>query len=133
MSNVITQQDPARETDEIVQKKIEMRAILKNARAKERELPKKTKAVSDHDPMALHKDSKGRTFLHKAVLARSEITTKMWLNLGADIDAKDNKGQTPLGLAAKAFDFKMVEFLIGRGAHVNGRLIKDLRPNASAK
>jgi ankyrin repeat protein len=65
----------------------------------------------------------GKTSLHsQAVLSsfdNSTIGTAAWLlDRGADIEARDNKGMTPLMVAAKWGSYEMVEFLLSRGAKV---------------
>ena len=44
-----------------------------------------------------------------------------FLNEGADVNAKDNKGNTPLHKAAQKGHLEFIEFLVGKGADVNAK------------
>ena len=45
---------------------------------------------------------------------------KKLLELGADIDAKDNRQETPLHLAARNGHFEVVKMLLENGANITG-------------
>lgn len=66
--------------------------------------------------------------LHEAAKAGQLETVKQLLAEGADIEARDNTGntagETPLTLAALAGEAEAVELLIGLGAAVDGRSIR---------
>lgn len=56
--------------------------------------------------------------LHKAVLYRHFDVACLLIDQGADLDVvTDDTNETPLHYAAKNGDYKMVEFLISRGAN----------------
>ena len=51
----------------------------------------------------------------------SHITTKALIAVGADIDARDKNGQTPLHVAAEHYGGEKIKELIAAGADVNAR------------
>ncbi len=59
--------------------------------------------------------------LHVAAIAGDIEVTKRLIAQGADLNAKDEKGQTPLHLLNLARNGKLVPFLISHGADVNAR------------
>ncbi|MDX2269158.1 MAG: protein kinase [Bryobacter sp.] len=59
--------------------------------------------------------------LHAAVLARRDVFVPKLLDRGADINAQDSTGDTPLMLAAKRGDPSLVAYLLSRGADPNLR------------
>jgi ankyrin repeat protein len=63
---------------------------------------------------------KDYTPLHKAVMMDIE-STKLLLDLGANVNARDGAGTTPLHKAAEHGDKAIVELLIERGADVNAK------------
>ena len=77
------------------------------------------------------RDKDGRTILHSLVpelvkLADSEKAPvydciDLLLAKGADVNAGDNQGNSPLADAVKLGDVKTVEFLLKNGANVNNR------------
>lgn len=59
--------------------------------------------------------------LHDAAKAGDAEQVKALLDQGADPEAQDKKGETPLNWAALAGHRKVAELLIERGAAINGR------------
>jgi ankyrin repeat protein len=56
--------------------------------------------------------------LHKAVLYRHFDVGRLLVDRGAELDAvTDDTNETPLHYAAKNGDYRMVEYLINRGAN----------------
>ena len=56
----------------------------------------------------------------------------MLLENGADVNTKDNNGDTPLHCAVSSGKKNMVELLIAKGADVNARNKKGLTPLRAA-
>jgi ankyrin repeat protein len=56
--------------------------------------------------------------LIEAVMNMDEGRVRALVEGGADIDAPDRKQQTPLILAAKTDQFRIAEYLIGKGANI---------------
>jgi len=75
------------------------------------------------------KDGKGLTPLHFAVLLRDENMVKLLVNNGADINAQDNNGCTPLCTAAKSL---LDEFPDYFRQYVEGTLEKHLEKEKGA-
>ena len=77
------------------------------------------------------RDKDGRTLLHNLVAELIKLTDsakvplyeclELLLAKGADINAGDNHGNSPLADAVKLGDVKTVEFLLKNGANVNTR------------
>lgn len=63
----------------------------------------------------------GLTSLHYASSSGSVDVAKLLIDKGADVNAVDNKGTTPLILAVKKNSLAMVRLLLERGADVNLR------------
>ena len=62
----------------------------------------------------------GETVLHLAIEKNNIMLLEKLLNLGLDINSKDNNGITPLHLAVmKAENMSVIEFLIKNGADKN--------------
>lgn len=61
------------------------------------------------------------TTLHEAVSQRNIDQILALIQSGADINGRDNKGYTPLDLAAHGDQIEIVNLLIERGADVNAR------------
>lgn len=62
----------------------------------------------------------GRTALHGAsVEAGSEEAVELLLDYGADVDAKDKYGNTPLHDAAKYGNISICKLLLGYGADID--------------
>ena len=75
-------------------------------------------ALSANPALAKSKDSTSdnRTALHHAASVGSLEIAQMLLNNGADVDAKDDTGFTPLIVAVAAGKGEVVSELIGNGA-----------------
>jgi ankyrin repeat protein len=64
-----------------------------------------------------HRDWLGITQLHQAAMKGNLEKAAIFIDHGADLDARDEDiGSTPLGWAAKFGQIRMVEFLLRRGA-----------------
>lgn len=79
------------------------------------------------------KDIDGCTALHCSVLwsghlYRSEYLVKTLLNLGADIEATDRNGTTPLMYAVDAAPFPVIQTLLEHGANVNAQNLDGYSP-----
>lgn len=59
------------------------------------------------------------TALHAAVLRGNLKGARILLDAGANIEAREMRGQTPLHWAARKGDMRMIDFLVSRGADVN--------------
>lgn len=68
------------------------------------------------DPNARSRNELGNTALHAAVAGRRIALVDLLLDAGADIDARDGKGLTPLSLATNDGDDVIARRLIARGA-----------------
>lgn len=66
------------------------------------------------DPLAT--DAEGNTALHGAVLSDEPIVAAMLLDAGADLDAVNRAGLTPLATACRAANWPLAKFLLERGA-----------------
>ena len=75
-------------------------------------------ALSANSELAKSKDSSSdnRTALHHAASIGSLEIVQMLLSYGADVDAKDDTGFTPLIVAVAASKSEVVSELIGNGA-----------------
>jgi ankyrin repeat protein len=62
----------------------------------------------------------GDTPLHKASIGRTEIA-ELLVAKGANVNARENNGITPLHIAAERGNREIVELLISRGADINAR------------
>ncbi|MCK4292302.1 MAG: ankyrin repeat domain-containing protein, partial [Planctomycetes bacterium] len=75
-----------------------------------------------------HGAKKGSSSLLGAVISGDIEQVKLLISQGADIDAKDEDGRTPLHTAAKAGHLDIVKLLISKGADVNVRSTEELTP-----
>ena len=62
------------------------------------------------------RDQHGRTFYQ-----RSLEVVKVLIDRGADVNAKDEKGETTLMYAARSGNLEVVKFLVDKGADVNAK------------
>ncbi|MEQ8192508.1 MAG: ankyrin repeat domain-containing protein [Candidatus Eremiobacterota bacterium] len=67
----------------------------------------------------------GRTYLHVAVEMNDKEYVQSLIDKGADVNAKDKFGYTPLFFAAT---YEVAELLISHGADINARNYYDLTP-----
>src|ERR1035437_9720990 len=84
---------------------------------------KKVKAIlKDNPDLVFSKDAVGATPLHYAAIWGRKDVVKLLLAHGAEINAKDNLGRTPLWQASDYKDEKDVaELLLAHGAEVNAK------------
>ena len=61
-------------------------------------------------------DNEGNTPLHSAVLSGEPTVAAMLLDAGATLDVLNKGGASPLGIACRAANWPLVEFLLDRGA-----------------
>ena len=66
--------------------------------------------------------------LHAAAYIGDLQKVEKFIDDGADVDTKDQNGQTALHHAARAGEMEMVEFLIAKGADVNAKDKRSLAP-----
>jgi ankyrin repeat protein len=59
------------------------------------------------------------THLHKAVQEVNEVRIRSLVQMGADVNATDEKGRIPLHLAAKIGRYSVVEYLVEHGSDVH--------------
>lgn len=62
------------------------------------------------------RDSVNQTSLHRAVLAGDKLAVEDLVTRGAEIDARDRDGATPLILAAQKGHFEITQFLVSKNA-----------------
>jgi len=72
-------------------------------------------AINKKDP------GSGRTLLHDAVSSQAADLVKSAVGKGADINAADKEGCTPLILAVKSNDGQIANFLLEKGADADSR------------
>ncbi|MCJ1244429.1 hypothetical protein MMC30_001627 [Trapelia coarctata] len=65
------------------------------------------------------RDSRGRTFLHRAVIEKDTDDLEFLLSNGHPVDLQDNYGYHPLHYAAKEGDSNIIEVLLKWGANPN--------------
>ncbi len=88
---------------------------------KERDGTEATKFLNEPGSVLVNASdqSTGETALHIVVQRRDELWTKFLLEKGANPNAADKRGVTPLGLAASLGFIEGVELLVKRGARVD--------------
>lgn len=59
--------------------------------------------------------------LHTAVIARNKVLVKLLLEHGANVNGKNNYGESPLYCGVKSKNSRIVEFLLKKGADVNDK------------
>jgi ankyrin repeat protein len=59
------------------------------------------------------------THLHKAVKEVNEVRIRSLVQMGADVNATDEQGRTPLHLAAKIGRYSIVKYLVEHGSDVH--------------
>ena len=64
-------------------------------------------------------DAAGQSLLHGAVLNSNAEAARLLLRLGADVDARDTHGSTPLIYAASRYDRDLAKLLLKAGADPN--------------
>jgi ankyrin repeat protein len=74
----------------------------------------------------------GGTILHAFIEEENIDVVKKLIKAGADVDAKDKRGETPLHTATVKRDIEIVEKLINAGANVNVKDNRDRTPLAQA-
>lgn len=79
-----------------------------------------------------HRTSSGYTALCMAVVAGRQRCVRELLSAGADVDAIDRKGRSPLYLAAAAGDSTMCGLLLTHGAHPRRKATDSIEPIVAA-
>jgi ankyrin repeat protein len=74
--------------------------------------------MTDLDRRARHRDSSGRTALHRRAKRNDLENARQLLAHGADVNCRDNAGWSPLHEAALAGHANMVRLLLSHGANV---------------
>ena len=69
--------------------------------------------------LLLLNSSLSATHLHQAVKEVNEVRIRSLVQMGADVNATDEKGQIPLHLAAKIGRYSIVEYLVEHGSDVH--------------
>jgi len=70
-------------------------------------------------PEIIKKCTRKSTPLHEAVLNKHIDVAKFLLDKGAEIDARDEDGETALGVAADDGNVRIARLLVSRGANIN--------------
>jgi len=88
----------------------------------------KVKALIAQDPsLASSKDKTGATPLHLAAKENHKDVAEFLLASGADVNAQDKYGFTPLDLALSSYHYiDVVTLLLDKGANVNARSFQGL-------
>ena len=81
--------------------------------------------VANHD-LVTARDAAGSTLLHHAAALKALDTMTVLLDAGADVNAKNRRGSTPLHWAID--DEAKVQLLLSRGANVNVRQVEGRSP-----
>ncbi|CAM9371150.1 unnamed protein product [Ectocarpus sp. 4 AP-2014] len=66
--------------------------------------------------------------LHRAAAYNHQDIASLLLEKGADIEARDGTGQTPLFWACKGGHGEMITLLLSKGAHINAQDTKERTP-----
>ncbi|KAI0474242.1 ankyrin repeat-containing domain protein [Xylaria cf. heliscus] len=75
----------------------------------------------EYNPNLEATDSNGRSILNK-MAAESEprmFTIRRLVNAGANLESKDNNGDTPLCNAVISENYDVIKYLVSKGAHIN--------------
>lgn len=88
------------------------------------------KLVFSYPALVYEQDAKGATALHHAALLGNTMLATVLLKRGARVDVTNQRGHTPLHLAAtsRTDDNRILESLIARGADVNALDNKGMTP-----
>ena len=81
-------------------------------------VPKPSVQISHEKPVQLSHETLNANLLDAAEKGDA-AKVQQWLQAGADVDAENTDGWTPLIFAAKAGNQPMVEALVRKGADVN--------------
>ena len=109
------------------------RGTLPLCLALRRKKPDIIRCLLREHPMIKKQEAEGETTMHVAASSGAdESTLNALLQMGADVNARDKWGRTPLCSAAAAGDLRLVNYLIQHGAIVKGRFPKGSDPLSEA-
>jgi ankyrin repeat protein len=77
------------------------------------------KIISENPDRINQIDKDGNSFLHRAVHTGNVDMVKFLVSRGADVNVKDNYGQTPVQIAAQLDDAEIIIHLVSNGAEIN--------------
>jgi ankyrin repeat protein len=77
------------------------------------------KIISENPDRINQIDKDGNSFLHRAVHTGNVDMVKFLVSRGADVNVKDNYGQTPVQIAAQLDDVQIIIHLVSHGAEIN--------------
>ena len=78
--------------------------------------------------LRVHGAKKGFSNLLRAINSGDIEQVKLLISQGADVNTKNNAGQTLLHIACRSGNKEVVEFLIDQGANINSKSNRDLTP-----
>ncbi|HEY0276873.1 MAG TPA: ankyrin repeat domain-containing protein, partial [Solirubrobacterales bacterium] len=90
--------------------------------AQNNDAPRLTKFLTEHPFLATMHSADGQTGLHAAALSAALDTAKILISGGAEVNAVDSQGQTPLFttlLFGSPNSLPVIELLVAHGANVN--------------